>query len=340
MRVKPLLGILWACVAILVALPARAADLPAGPISLVIPSATGGGYDLYSRLVARHLGRSLPGNPTVISRNMPGGGGLTAANWLYTVAPKDGSTIGMMQSASPFEPLLGNKKADFDPRRYTWLVSLNKLVNVVVVWHTSAAQTAQDLFNKEFVIGGSAPSSNPVVLPRIMNSLAGTKFKVITGYESNSQVLLAAERGEVDGAAGFGYDGLKSTRADLVREKKLRILMQVALAKHPELPDVPLVMDFIKDDDGRKIMELILARQENGRPFVAPPDLPAGAAQALRAGFAKMVTQPAFLAEANTLNLEINVSTPEEIMDLINRAYDLPASLVQKTIEQLGSASK
>jgi tripartite-type tricarboxylate transporter receptor subunit TctC len=319
---------------------AGAAGYPAGTtITLAIPSGTGGGYDLYSRLVARHLGNHLTGKPNIVPKNMPGAGGVIAANWIYNVAPKDGTAIAMIQSASPFEPLLGNAQAEFDPRKFTWLISLNKLVNIVAVWHTAPVKTP-DLFTREVMVGGTGAGSNPVVFPRLMNSLAGTKFKIIPGYEDNNQVLLAMERGEVDGAAGMGYDAVKSTRADVLRDKKMQIVMQIALARHPELPDVPLIMDYVKGDENRQIMELVLARQENGRPFVAPPGLSPEMTAELQSGFAKMVKDPAFLAEAAKLNLEINLSTPQEILALIDKVVTLPKPLVDKAIKEIESAGK
>ncbi len=309
------------------------------PITLIISSGQGGGYDTYGRLVARHLGRFLPGQPTVIAKNMPGAGSIVAANWLFNIAPKDGTAIGILQNGTAFEPLLRNDQARFDARRFNWLASLNRLVNIAVVWHAAPFHSAQDLFNKELIVGGSGGGAdNTSVMPRLLNSLVGTKFKIITGYTGTNSIALAMERGEVQGLVGTSWDSLKATKPDWIAQNKVRVPLQISFEKHPELPKVASVVEFIKNDEDRTLLQMILARQVYGRPFVAPPDLPPAAVRQLRDAFAKMAVDKEFLADAEKLRIEIIVNSGEEIAALIDRIYQSHPSLVERAIGELKKA--
>jgi tripartite-type tricarboxylate transporter receptor subunit TctC len=309
------------------------------PITLIISSGQGGGYDTYGRLVARHLGRFLPGQPAVVPKNMPGAGSIAAANWLFNIAPKDGTAIGILQNGTALEPLLRHDQARFDARRFNWLASLNRLVNIAVVWHEAPFHSARDLFTKELIVGGSGGGGdNTTVMPRLLNSLVGTKFKVITGYTGTNSISLAMERGEVQGLVGTSWDSLKATKPDWIAEHKVRVPLQISFEKHPELPNVASVVEFIKNDEDRRLLEMILARQVYGRPFVAPPEMPLATVRQLRDAFARMAVDKEFLADAEKLRLEIIVNSGDEIAALIERIYKSRPALVERAIGELKKA--
>jgi len=274
-------------------------------VELLIGYSGGGGYDVYARLLARHMGRHIPGNPTIVPRNMPGAGSLVLANWLYNVAPKDGTVIGATGRGTPFDPMLGIDAARFDPTKYLWLGSMNNEVSVCVSWHTSGITKFDELLQRELVVGGTGPSADTDQFPRITNSVLGTKFRIISGYPGGNDISLAMERGEVGGRCGWSWSSVISTRMNWFKEKKVHVLMQLALEKHDDLPDVPLVVDLAKTDEQRQILRLIFARQALGRPFMGPPGVPQDRAAALQAAFTATMKDKAFLAEAKKADLEI-----------------------------------
>lgn len=305
-------------------------------MSLVIASGTGGGYDLYGRLVARHLGRFLPNHPMIVPKNMPGAGALMAANYLFNSAPRDGSTIAIFQNGTAFEPLLGVPQAKYDGKAFNWIGSLNKLVNIVLVWHETPFHSANDLFTKEIVVGGNP--GNTTTLPRLLNGILGTKFKVIAGYQGSNDITLAMERRELDGLVGTSWDSYKATKPDWVANKRARILLQVSFGKHEELPDIPDLESFVKNDDDRALLEVILARQVYGRPFVAPPGVPPATVKQLRSAFNTMAADKEFLADAARMNAEIVTNTGEEISALVDRIYHSPRPIVDRAILELRRA--
>jgi tripartite-type tricarboxylate transporter receptor subunit TctC len=312
-------------------------SIPAGqPISLIISSGTGGGYDLYGRLVARHLGRHLPNNPAIVPRNMPGAGSIQAANYMYNSAPKDGTAIAIFQNGTAFEPLLGVTQAKYDGKKFNWLGSLNRLVNIALVWHQTPFYSAADLFTKQIIVGGNP--GNTTTMPNLLNGVLGTKFKVIPGYQGSNDITLAMERGELDGLVGTSWDSFKATKSDWVRDKKARILLQVSFGKHAELPDVPDLEGFVKNDDDRKLLEVILARQEYGRPFAAPPDVPAAIVGQLRKAFEAMAADKEFLSDAERINAEIVVNTGDQIAALVDRIYNSPRPVIDRAIVELKRA--
>src|SRR3954463_16645981 len=224
------------------------------PMTIVIGSEPGGGYDAYGRLAARHLGRFLPGDPKVVPRHMPGAAGVTETNWLYNQAPRDGTTIGITQNGNPYEDLFGNANAHFDPRKFNYIMSLNRFVDLGIVNSSTPFISAKDAFDKEIIVGG-IQNSDPGIMPALCNILAGTKFKIISGYNSTTEIFLAIDRGEVQGMVGIAYDSMKATKPDWISDKKARILLQVALERHHELQDVPTIMEFIKDPTDRDAAE-------------------------------------------------------------------------------------
>jgi len=317
----------------------QAADFKGQTITIAIGSGTGGGYDAYGRLAARHLPKHLPGNPAVVPKNMPGAGGVVSANWLYNVAPKDGTALGIFQAGAPYEPLFGNTQAKFDPTKFTWLISLNRLANIGIFWHESPVRTIEDLFKGEVLVGSSGGgNASTQVFPILLNNLIDTKFKVIAGYTGTGETNLAMERGEVYGIVGTEWSSLKASKPDWIRDNKVRVVFQISLSSHPDLKHVPSIVDYIKDPESRQVVELLLARQEYGRTFTAPPGVPADIAAALRKGFADIAVDPALLADAAKMGAEIEVGTHDQILALLNKTFNAPKPLVDRAIAEFKRA--
>jgi len=303
-------------------------------------SGIGGGYDAYGRLTSRHLGRFLPGNPVMIPKNMAGAGGVVAANYLYNVAPKDGSAVALFMAGAPFEPLFGNSQAKFDPLRLNWLISLNRLVNIAIFWHASPIRTPADFYKDQVLIGSSGGGdSSTEVYARLLNNLAGTRFKIITGYSGNGETMLAMERGEVWGIVGTELSSLRATRPDWIRDGKVRIVAQVGLTNSADIADVPQALDLGKDADGRKVFEILLARQEYGRPFALPPDTPPEIVATYRQAFAAMARDPAFLADAQNMRADIVAASGEEVAALLARTYASPRALIERASAEFKKAA-
>src|SRR5690349_23824979 len=281
-------------------------------IDLDIGYSVGGGYDLYARLIARRLGEHIPGNPTVVPRNMEGAGSLRLANYLYAAAPNDGTVIGATSRGAAFDPLLGETGAQFDASKFSWIGSANNEVSVCVALASSGITKFDDLYTKPLTIGSTGAADDTYQFPALVNAVLGTKFKIVTGYPGGNDVTLALERGEVQGRCGWSWSTLKTTRFNWVRDKRIIILVQMALAKHPDLPDVPLIMDLAKansvaeNTEQRQIFKMIFARQTMGRPYLAPPGVPADRLAALRKGFMDIMSDKDFLADAEANKFEIN----------------------------------
>jgi tripartite-type tricarboxylate transporter receptor subunit TctC len=299
-------------------------------IDLYIGYSVGGAYDLYARMVSKHIGRHIPGNPTVIPKNMEGAGSLRLANWLYNVAPKDGSALGIIGRGTGFDPLLGNKSAQFVGPKFTWIGSANNEVSICVAWHTSGITKFEDLLTKELVVGGTSSSADTDQFPKIVNGVLGTKIKIITGYPGGNDVGLAMERGEVQGRCGWSWSSVLSTHLQWYKEKKFTVLMQLALEKHPDLPDVPLITDLAKTDEQRQILKLIFARQVMGRPFLAPPGVPKDRADALRKAFMETMNDPDFRAEADKAKMEITPVSGDQLDNLVKEIYAYPPAIAKK----------
>jgi tripartite-type tricarboxylate transporter receptor subunit TctC len=304
-------------------------------VEMYIGYSAGGGYDVYARLVARHIGKHIPGNPNIIPKNMTGAGSLKLANWLYNVAPKDGTVIGMIGRGTGFDPLFGIKGAQFQGTRFNWLGSANDEVSVCVSWHTSEVKTFDDLLTHELIVGGTGASADTDQFPKIMNAVLGTRMRVITGYPGGNDIGLAMERGEVKGRCGWSWSSVKATHQHWLDEKKINVLIQLSLEKHPDLPTVPLVVDLAKTDDDKKIMRLLFARQVMGRPFLAPPDLPPDRLAALRKAFMDTMRDKEFLADAERGKLEITPVSGEGIQKLVAEVYATPAAVTKRATELL-----
>jgi tripartite-type tricarboxylate transporter receptor subunit TctC len=305
-------------------------------VDLYIGYSSGGGYDVYARLLARHMDRHLPGNPTVVPKNMPGAGSLALANWLYNVAPKDGTAFGTIGRGAAFDPLLGSEKAQFDPTKFNWIGSMNDEVSVCVAWHTSGITSFDQLMDKELVVGGTGPTADTDQFPKVLNGTLGTKLKIISGYPGGNDISLAMERGEVKGRCGWSWSSVVATRKDWLDQGKIKVLVQLSTHKHPDLPNVPLIMDFAKTPEQKQILQLVFARQAMGRPFVAPPGLPAERVATLRTAFMETMKDKQFLAEADKMKLEINPVSGEKVQDLVEAAYQTPKLVAEKVATMLG----
>jgi tripartite-type tricarboxylate transporter receptor subunit TctC len=299
-------------------------------VELYIGYSVGGGYDLYARFLARHMGKHIPGNPTVVPKNMEGAGSLRLANWLYNIGPKDGTVFGIIGRGTPFYPILGNKSAQFDGTKYGWIGSANNEVSICVAWHTSGIRKFDDLLTREMIVGGTSASADTDQFPKIANGALGTKMRIITGYPGGNEIGLAMERGEVQGRCGWSWSSVKSTHQPWLDQKKFAILVQLALEKHPDLPNIPLITDLAKNDEQRQILKLVFARQVMGRPFLTPPRVPADRLEALRKAFMDTMNDKEFLADAERAQLEITPVPGAEVEKLVKEVYATPPEVASK----------
>ena len=302
-------------------------------IELYIGYSVGGAYDLYARVIARHFGKHVPGKPTIVPKNMDGAGSLRLANWIYNVAPKDGTAFGTIGRGTAFDPILGSKAAQFQADKFTWIGSANNEVSICVAWKTSGISRFEDLFTKELIIGGTGQAADTDQFPRILNGVLGTRFKIVTGYPGGNDITLAMERGEVKGRCGWSWSSVIATHKRWVDDKSMTVLVQLSLNKHPDLPDVPLVMDFAKTEEQQQIFKLIFARQVMGRPYLAPPGVPKDRADALRQAFMDTMKDPDFLAEAEKTQLEITPVAGEQVERLVKEILQTSKALANKAAD-------
>jgi tripartite-type tricarboxylate transporter receptor subunit TctC len=338
--VRALKILLMACAglsAVAFAASAQEAEPKGKLVTVIAYTPPGSVYDLVSRMIARHMPQYLPGAPSMIVRNMPGAGGLTATRYLYSTAPKDGSVFGTVGRGIPFEPLLGGAgTVDFDPRKFTWLGSPSRESSLAIAWHTAAVKTADDLLSKELIIAGTGASADSEIIPRALNGIVGTKFKIISGYDGITKASLAMETGEIEGVAYWSWSGLKAAKMDLIRDGKIRLLFQSAAVPHPEIPDVPSAMTLAKTEAQRQALELLFARDVIAFPFFAPPGLPPDAAKQLTDAFAATLRDPALLAEAKQASVTIDPVSGEEALTVLTRVYDTPADVVASVRTAMG----
>lgn len=298
-------------------------------LRLIVGIGVGSGYDINARLLARHLAAHIPGQPTIIVQNQPGAGSLTMTNALYNTGPFDGTVMGASFNGMPTTPLLQPAGVRFDPVKLNWLGSTNRETQVTYVWHTVPVQSLDELKTRELVIGAQAPGSTQYDYPMLVNHLFGFKFKVVTGYQSTSKINLAMESGEVQGTLA-NWSTLKALSSNWLAEQKIRIIAQWALKKHPELPDVPLALDLAKTEADRQALQLALARLEYGRPFFLPPGVPAARVETLRRAFDATMKDPAYLAEADKLKIDVDPLSGEEVAALVERVSRTPADTVAR----------
>jgi tripartite-type tricarboxylate transporter receptor subunit TctC len=300
-------------------------------VELQIGYSVGGGYDIYARLIARHIGKHIPGSPTVVPKNMEGAGGMRLANWLYSAAPKDGTVFGAVARATAFEPLLGNRAAQYDGTKFTWIGSANDEVSVCVTWHTSGIASLEDARKKDVVVGANCVGDDTYQFPALLNNLFGTRFKPVTGYPGGTEINFAMERGEVFGRCGFPWSTIKATHARWVEDHKINLLVQFSLAKHADLPNVPLVTELARTEVERQIVRLIFGRQVMGRPYTAPPGVPKERADALRKAFSDTMADKEFLADVEKAKFEITAVPGDKIESLVTDIYrSTPPAVAEK----------
>jgi len=299
-------------------------------IDLYIGYSTGGAYDLYARVIGRHMGAHIPGHPTLVPKNLEGAGSLRLANFLYRVAPQDGSAFGTLGRGIAFDPLLIGQGDAFDAQKFGWIGSANNEVSLCVARNDSGIARFEDLFSKELTVGGTGTSADTDQFPRVLNGVLGTHFKIVEGYPGGNDVVLAMERGEVKGRCGWSWSSVMSTHKAWIDDKRMIVLAQLSLSKHPVLPDVPLITDFAKTDEQRQILKMVFARQVMGRPYLAPPNLPADRLATLRQAFTDTMSDKDFLAEADQTELEINPVSGADVEKLVKEVYATPPDVIAK----------
>lgn len=303
-------------------------------VTVVVGSEPGGGYDTNARVLARHLGRYLPGNPILVVQNMPGAGSIVATNYLYNVAPKDGTSIGLIQRGMLMVKVTQQQGAKFDPEKINWIGNMSSDAALVVAWHTAPQKKADDLFTTGMLVGGAGPTADSESSPRVLNATIGTKFKVITGYKGSSSLVLALENGELQGIADIAWPNIKR-RADYMREKKFTLLMQLALQKEADLPDVPLALDYAKTPEDKAVLELYLAQKNVARPVMAPPGVSAERLALLRSSFDKMVKDAEFLEDSRKSGLDIEPLTGSEVDKIVKMISETPDNIAKRLAEAM-----
>ncbi len=304
-------------------------------VNLMIGYSVGGGYDLYGRLLARHLGKHIPGHPGVVPQNMTGAGSLRAAQYIYSVAPKDGTAIATFGRTIPTTPLLTPANAQFDGTKFTWLGSITNEVSACVTSRAAKAHNWDELLKNEVTVGGEGPGADPDVYTLLYNNVFGTKMKLVTGYHGTNDMSLAMERGEIDGVCGLSWSTLKARHLQAMKDKQIYVVIQAALKKQPELADVPLANDLTKDKEKLQILKLFLASQEMARPFAAPPGLPEDRKVALVKAFEDTMKDPEFLAEAQKQSMDVNPMRPKEIDDILVELYKTPKDVLEKAAQAI-----
>ncbi len=295
-------------------------------INLYIGYSPGGSYDLYARVVARHLGKYIPGKPNIVANNMPGAGSLRAANYIYSVAPKDGTALGALGETLAAEQGLKNPGVKYDATKLTWIGRIASSNNIFLVWNTSKAQSIQDAMTTEMTFAGTGPANLAETVPRVLKALTGAKLKVVSGYASSGPGMLAMERGEVD-AAGTSWAGVKAGKMNWLKEKKAKIFLQALPARDPELPDVPALLEFAKTEADKQLLNVYASGGAIGRSYCAPPGVPAHIATALRDAFQAMAKDPDLKAEVAKARLDIAPADHEFLLKTVSTAAEVPESV-------------
>ena len=319
--------------------PARAesvADFYRGKqIILMVGSSPGGGYDAIARLVARHLGNYIPGNPNIVVQNTPGGGSLTMTNRIYRVAPQDGTVIGLVQRGVLLAQLTKQPNVQFDVTKLKWIGSVSPEQSLVVASSAAPVKTLQDLLTAPLIVGGTGATSDLEASARLLNATIGTKFKIVSGYPGQADVSLAIERGEIQGTADWSWSEIKTRHADLLEGNKINILLQNTLHKISDLPDVPLAMDFIKDDTDRKVGELYFGVKEIARPILAAPGVPAERLDALRTAFMKLKDDADFKMDAQTIGVDVDPTPSTKIDAYVKLTTEASPEVVRRLTDIL-----
>ncbi len=324
------------------AAPAHAEDVASfykgKQLRFVVGSAAGGGYDLFARIVARHISHYIPGNPTIIVQNLPAAGGVVMTNQLYAQGPKDGTVIGVPINGIPTAPMLMSGP-QFDSSKLIWVGSTNRETYVAYIWHTVPIKSITELKDKELTVGATTPGTTMVDFPLLVNDVLGYKFKIVRGYGGTAQIDLAMERGELQGNGALGLASLKARQQAWIDEKKVRFIAQYGLTRSPELPDVPTMLEQATKEPDKQAMRMLFARTEYGRPYFLPPDVPKDRVQALRRAFDQTMKDPQFIAEAAKLQLDVSPMTGEEVQELVGHLVATPPAIVARVRHALEAPS-
>jgi tripartite-type tricarboxylate transporter receptor subunit TctC len=298
-------------------------------INFIIGYPAAGANDNYARTVARHIGKHIPGNPNVVPRNMPGAGSLIAANHVFNMAPKDGTVLGLLAATVPLEEALGTSNVKFKSAQFNWIGRMSSSINVTIMNATSPVKTIQDAFEKTAVLGATGRGATPTVYPSVLNNVVGTKFKIVMGYEGSIACMLAMERGEVDGHS-TSWDGVKSAREDWLKDKKVNVLVQYGLKRHPDLPDVPTSVELGRTSEEVQILRVVANATEVGKMTLTAPGVPADRVEALRRAFDATIKDPEYIAEMNTQRLEITALRGEELQKLVEEVGSVSPAILEK----------
>lgn len=309
-------------------------------LTMIVGYSAGGGYDIYARTIARYMGDHIPGSPKIVVQNMPGAGSIASANYLYGVAPRDGSVFGTFGRGVPMEPLIGVAKTQYDATKFTWIGSAANELSVCAVAQRSRVKGYNDLFKSEVAVGGEGSGSDPDTYAMMMRGILGAKLKIVTGYPGGNEMTLAIERGEIDGRCGWSWGSIKATRPDWVSgPNKLNVLLVMSTERSQELPDVPAVLEKAKTDRDRDIIRLIVSRQTVARPFAMPPGVPAARRDAVRAAFDATMKDPRYMAEAKAASLDMTPVSGADVEDLIRRLYATRAETVAQARAAISAGS-
>jgi tripartite-type tricarboxylate transporter receptor subunit TctC len=333
---RPILGIALAATLAWPSLSQDAAFFKGKTIRILLSAGVAGGYAEYARLLAQHMGNHLAGKPDFIVQSMPGAGGLLATNYLYSQAPEDGTTIGIIHSTVPLAPLFGTTGARFDALKFNWLGSLDRADGMCTVWHTSPIKTWRDMLEKELVVGSTGAGSQFSILPAMLNKLMGTRIKVINGYKDGGEIFQAMEKGEIEGRCSTQLTAIQSIRPQWLTEHKLSVPILIGRTRIAEFPDTPAVMELTKDAATRAQLELMLLTQDMDRPVLLPPGVPAARVAQMRAALFATMADPAFRTAAQNMHLHLEPVRGEDLAKALAAAYALPPDVVAAARETMG----
>lgn len=301
-------------------------------VRMVIPSGAGGGYDTFARVLSLHLRKHLPGNPAMVDQNMPGASGMLATNWAASAAPKDGTVIVATYNTLLIEPLFGNPQVRYDPRDFEWIGSMGKQQQICVTWHTSPIKTIEQAKERQVIVAATGATGNSATMPKQLNTLIGTKFRVVPGY-STTEARLSMERGESEGICGLSYSTLKASSPDWIENKRINVLVQTGSTPQAGLETVPLLRNLVGSAEDKRVLDTLAFPEELGRPFLMPPGTPKNIVQIVRRAFDDTMKDPAFLSDANKARLDLDPVSGETMEQIIKDAYSTPKDLLQRAAE-------
>ncbi|MBX9760512.1 MAG: hypothetical protein K2Y29_17165 [Beijerinckiaceae bacterium] len=299
---------------------------------MIIPSGAGGGYDTFARVLSLHLRKHLPGNPAMVDQNMPGASGMLATNWAASAAPKDGTIIVATYNTLLIEPLFGNPQVRYDPRDFEWIGSMGKQQQICVTWHTSPIKTIEQARQREVIVAATGATGNSATMPKQLNTLISTKFRVVPGY-STTEARLSMERGESEGICGLSYSTLKASSPDWIENKRINVLVQTASSPQAGLESVPLLRDLVTNPEDKRVLDTLAFPEDLGRPFLMPPGTPKNVVQIVRRAFDATMKDPAFLSDAQKARLDLDPVSGEVTEQIIRDAYSTPKDLLQRAAE-------